>query len=78
MIQTTVIDVLQSDDFGRCCLSERSYNGTKEIDIGAGQTRTWLEDGDEITFNGWVHDADSGKPLFGFGECKGIVQPFPN
>ena len=70
-----MVNILQSDELGRCCLAEKTRNGTKIVELGLGQTRTWIEDGDEITFHGWVHDADSGKPLFGFGDCKGLVLP---
>jgi hypothetical protein len=69
------VDVTQSDEIGRCCLAEKTRNGTKVLELGSNQKRTWIEDGDEISFQGWVHDAESGKPLFGFGECKGVVQP---
>ncbi|KAL1626093.1 hypothetical protein SLS54_002927 [Diplodia seriata] len=77
LIGTGTMSMFESDDFGRCCLAERSYNGTKPFDIGNGQTRTWLEDGDEVNVQGWVHDARTGERLFGFGDCRGVVVPLP-
>lgn len=73
----TLTVISQSDDSGRCCLAERSYNGTKPFDVGNGQTRAWLEDGDEVNIQGWVHDAQTGERLFGFGDCRGVVVPLP-
>jgi fumarylacetoacetase len=32
----------------RGCLLELSWNGTEELEIGSGTTRTWLTDGDEV------------------------------
>lgn len=47
------------------------------MDVGNGLTRAWLEDGDEVNLQGWVHDAKTGERLFGFGDCRGVVVPFP-
>lgn len=47
------------------------------MDVGGGQTRTWLEDGDQVSLRGWVHSASTGEKLFGFGDCKGVVTAFP-
>ncbi|KAF4313875.1 putative fumarylacetoacetate hydrolase protein [Botryosphaeria dothidea] len=77
LIGTGTMSMFESDDFGRCCLAERSYNGTKPFDVGNSHTRTWLEDGDEVNIQGWVHDAKTGKKLFGFGNCRGVVVPLP-
>lgn len=63
----------ESKDEGRCCLIERSYNGTREIEIGQGEKRIWIEDGDEIIFRGWAYDAKTGEKRLGFGECRGVV-----
>ncbi|KAL1900675.1 hypothetical protein Sste5346_002400 [Sporothrix stenoceras] len=75
LLGTGTMSKFESDDMGRCCISERTYNGTKPLDIGDGQTRSWIEDGDEIMFRGWVLDGKTGERLFGFGECKGQVLP---
>ncbi|CAK7215946.1 hypothetical protein SBRCBS47491_002664 [Sporothrix bragantina] len=75
LLGTGTMSMYQSDDMGRCCVSERTYNGSKPVDIGNGQTRAWIEDGDEITFEGWVYDGQTGEQLFGFGECRGVVHP---
>ncbi|KAB2571906.1 Fumarylacetoacetase [Lasiodiplodia theobromae] len=77
LIGTGTMSMFESDDSGRCCLAERSYNGTKPFDVGNGQTRAWLEDGDEVNIQGWVHDAQTGERLFGFGDCRGVVVPLP-
>lgn len=77
LLGTGTMSMFESDDFGRCCLAERTYNGTKAMDVGNGLTRAWLEDGDEVNLQGWVHDAKTGERLFGFGDCRGVVVPFP-
>jgi fumarylacetoacetase len=56
-------------------LIERSYNGTKDIELGSGEKRRWIQDGDEIKFEGWIHEGKTGERLFGFGDCTGIVVP---
>ncbi|KAH7061320.1 hypothetical protein B0J12DRAFT_647466 [Macrophomina phaseolina] len=77
LLGTGTMSMFESDDFGRCCLAERSYNGAKAFEVGSGHKRTWLEDGDEVNIQGWVHDAKSGERLFGFGDCRGVVVPLP-
>jgi fumarylacetoacetase len=49
-------------------LLELSYDGKKDW-IVDGQTRTFLEDGDEVTFVGYAGDG------VGFGECRARVLP---
>jgi fumarylacetoacetase len=38
-----------------------------------GQTRTFLQDGDEVTLQGWCEKADAAR--VGFGECRAMVLP---
>jgi len=75
LLGTGTMSMFESGEVGRCCLFERSHNGSGDIDLGSGEKRTWLLDGDEITFKGWAYDAVSGKRLFGFGDCNGVVVP---
>jgi fumarylacetoacetase len=52
------------------CLLERTRNGREPIAV-AGQTRTFLEDGDEVVFRGRC--AAPGAATIGFGECRGVI-----
>ncbi len=56
----------------RACLAEITGKGTRTVAIG-GETRTWLEDGDEISFRARAERA--GDAAIGFGVCRGIVVP---
>lgn len=51
---------------------ELSWKGTKAIDVGQGQTRTFLLDGDEVIITG--HCQGDGYRV-GFGQCAGKVLP---
>lgn len=51
-------------------LLELSWNGTEPIDLG-GVTRSFLEDGDQVTLSGWC----DGPYRVGFGSCVGLVKP---
>lgn len=52
-------------------LLELTWNGTKPLELG-GVKRTFLEDGDVITFRGY---AEKDGVRIGFGECKGRILP---
>jgi fumarylacetoacetase len=52
-------------------LSELSQAGTKTITLHTGETRTYLEDGDEVIFRAYC-ERDGYAPI-GFGECRGRV-----
>ena len=58
----------------RACLAEINEKGEKTIRIG-GEPRTWLEDGDEISFRARAERA--GHAAIGFGACRGTVAPCP-
>ncbi|KAK7562635.1 hypothetical protein IWX49DRAFT_364745 [Phyllosticta citricarpa] len=76
LLGTGTMSLFEGDDSGRCCLAERSYMGTRPVELGGGRRPlAWLEDGDEVALTGWVHNAETGERLFGFGECKGVVVP---
>ena len=54
-------------------LLEISSGGEQPIELGTGEARSFLEDGDEITLRAWC-EAD-GASRIGFGECVGRVVP---
>ncbi|MCL1593351.1 MAG: fumarylacetoacetase [Actinomycetia bacterium] len=57
------------DQFGS--LLEQSWNGTRDLTLSDGSTRTYLEDGDTIRISARC-DIEGAVPI-GFGECKGTV-----
>ena len=52
-------------------LLEISQGGKKPIDLPSGETRSFLEDGDEVTMKAWCEG--EGAVRIGFGECVGRV-----
>jgi len=56
----------------RGSLLELSWGGEEPIDIGNGQTRSFIEDGDTLTLHG-AAIGDGYK--IGFGTCKGTIKP---
>ena len=52
-------------------LLEISSGGKQPVELASGETRSFLEDGDEITLRAWC-EAD-GAARIGFGECVGRV-----
>jgi fumarylacetoacetase len=57
----------------RGSLIERTWRGTEPIALPSGETRAFLEDGDEVIMRAWCERA--GHPRIGFGECRGRVVP---
>ncbi|HQU92161.1 MAG TPA: fumarylacetoacetase [Pyrinomonadaceae bacterium] len=57
----------------RGCLLERTWRGTEPIDLPSGETRRFLEDGDEVIMKGFCER--EGFRRIGFGECRGRVLP---
>lgn len=55
------------------CLIELTERGAKPIQLPGGETRRFLEDGDEVIFRGYCER--EGFRRIGFGECRGIVMP---
>ena len=53
------------------CLLEMSRGGRKQIELGNGETRRYLEDGDDVIFHAHCHRP--GHVSIGFGECRGQV-----
>ena len=52
---------------------ELSWNGTEPVTLDDGSTRTFLEDGDEVSITAWAPGADGTR--IGFGEVRGRVLP---
>jgi fumarylacetoacetase len=55
----------------RGCLLERTWRGTEPLTLPTGETRRFLEDGDEVVLRGWCER--EGFRRIGFGECRGAV-----
>ena len=60
-------------DEGLGSLLEISRGGKQPLDLPGGETRSFLEDGDEITLRAWCEG--EGDVRIGFGECVGRVVP---
>jgi fumarylacetoacetase len=58
-------------DSGLGSLLEISRGGKQPIELPGGETRTFLEDGDEVTLRAWCEA--EGAVRIGFGECVGRV-----
>ena len=54
------------------CLLEMTRGGRWPVSLPNGETRAYLEDGDEITFLG--HARRDGYVTIGFGPCRGTVE----
>lgn len=50
---------------------EQTKGGKVAIEIGGGETRKFLEDGDTVVIRGW--SGSKGDELIGFGECSGQI-----
>jgi len=53
-------------------LLEKTLNGQHAITLSNGETRTFLEDGDEVIIR--ARCVREGVPSIGFGECRGQIQ----
>ena len=60
-------------DDSRACLAEISLRGSKPFSLPSGESRTYLQDGDEVIFRGRAER--DGFVGIGFGECRGMVLP---
>jgi fumarylacetoacetase len=56
----------------RGCLLERTWRGTEPLSLPTGETRAFLQDGDEVTMSGYC--VAEGARRIGFGSCVGRVQ----
>ena len=59
------------EETARACLAEIGLTGP--IALPNGETRKWIQDGDEIIFRGRAEAA--GAVTIGFGECRGVLNP---
>jgi fumarylacetoacetase len=57
----------------RGCLAELTWRGTEPVALPTGETRRFLEDGDEIVLKGYA--TREGWPRIGLGECRGLITP---
>lgn len=55
------------------CLLEITRRGAEPLQIPNGESRAFLEDGDEVILKGWC--AASGFRRIGLGECRGLILP---
>ena len=55
----------------RGCLLELTWRGTEPVQLPNGETRKFLEDGDEVIMTAYCER--EGLPRIGFGECRGVV-----
>jgi fumarylacetoacetase len=56
----------------RGCLLELTARGSEPVALPSGETRTFLDDGDEVILTGWCERA--GFARIGFGSCRGTVR----
>ena len=56
----------------RACLLERAWGGAEPFELGGGDRRVFLEDGDTVTLSGAAIQEDV---TIGFGECEGTILP---
>ncbi|MBB5690249.1 fumarylacetoacetase [Roseomonas alkaliterrae] len=61
------------EDTARACLAEIGLTGA--VTLPNGETRRWLEDGDEVIFTARA-EAPGAVPI-GFGECRAVIAPAP-
>ena len=55
----------------RGCLLERTWRGSEPLELPTGETRAFLEDGDDVIMRGYAQR--DGFRRIGFGECVGRV-----
>ncbi len=61
----------ESHTFGS--LMELSWNGLEPLTLDDGSTRTFLQDGDNVTITGWAPGPDGAR--IGLGEVVGTISP---
>ena len=59
------------DRDARGCLLELTWRGAEPLTLPGGETRKFLEDGDEVIMRGYCERP--GTIRIGFGECRGII-----
>ena len=73
LIGTGTLSTAREDGCGS--LLEISKGGSAPITLPNGETRSFLEDGDELTLSAWCEAP--GAVRIGFGSCIGRVVPAP-
>jgi fumarylacetoacetase len=53
-------------------LLELTWNGKSPLQLDNGESRTFIEDGDELTLLGWCQGEGY---RVGFGTCTGVIEP---
>jgi fumarylacetoacetase len=71
LIGTGTLSTDSADGLGS--LLEISHGGKQPLALASGETRSFLEDGDEVTLKAWCEG--EGAVRIGFGECVGRVVP---
>jgi fumarylacetoacetase len=71
LIATGTLSGPTSEEYGS--LLELTLNGARPFALPSGETRTFLEDGDEVTFTATCHR--QGFRSIGFGEARGRISP---
>jgi fumarylacetoacetase len=61
------------DKESRGCLLELTWRGAEPISLPTGETRRFLEDGDEVLMRGFCERA--GASRIGFGDCRAVILP---
>jgi fumarylacetoacetase len=73
LLGSGTISGTESSSFGS--LLELSWNKTRPVTVGPGQTRLYLEDGDSVEMTGVIRDERTGEVVIDFGVCQGTVSP---
>ncbi|WP_066555879.1 fumarylacetoacetase [Croceicoccus bisphenolivorans] len=71
LLGSGTISGAESDAYGS--LMEMSRGGTQSITLPSGETRTFLEDGDEVVLSGTA--TKEGFRSIGLGECRATIAP---
>lgn len=71
LMATGTVSGKEKDERG--CLLELTWRGKEPIELPNGETRRFLEDGDEIIMRGFCER--EGFRRIGFGECRGRILP---
>ena len=59
------------DKSERGCLLELTWRGKEPIALPSGESRSFLQDGDEVVMRGWCEAP--GAVRIGLGECRGVI-----
>ena len=73
LIGTGTLSTESSEGLGS--LLEISQGGKQPVQLANGETRSFLEDGDEVTLRAWCEA--EGAVRIGLGECVGRLTPAP-